>query len=96
MDSAGPELALRPVERVTEAMETPALDNRTYRVIRLDNDLEVLLMHDDETDKASASIDVNVGNFSDDPDMPGTAHAVEHVRCFRALLRPCFSLAFGN
>jgi secreted Zn-dependent insulinase-like peptidase len=26
-------------------------------------------------------MDVNVGNFSDEADMPGMAHAVEHVCC---------------
>jgi insulysin len=46
-------------------------------VIRLPNQLEVLLVHDAETDKASAAMDVNVGNFSDEEDMPGMAHAVE-------------------
>lgn len=70
----------RPVERVTDHLETPSLDDRVYRVIRLSNQLEVLLVHDAETDKASASMDVNVGNFSDEADMPGMAHAVEHVR----------------
>jgi len=39
--------------------------------------LEVLLVHDEDTDKASAAMDVNVGNFSDEPDMPGMAHAVD-------------------
>jgi insulysin len=72
---------LRLVERVTDSMETPALDDRTYRVIRLPNHLEALLVHDAETDKASAAMDVNVGNFSDEDDMPGMAHAVEHVSC---------------
>ena len=74
------EPALRPVERVTDSLETPSLDDRTYRVIRLPNELEALLVHDAETDKASAALDVNVGNFSDEYDMPGLAHAVEHVR----------------
>lgn len=69
----------RPLERVTDQLETPSLDDRVYRVIRLPNQLEVLLVHDPETDKASASMDVNVGNFSDEIDMPGMAHAVEHV-----------------
>jgi insulysin len=55
------------------------LDNRTYRVVCLPNQLEVLLVHDPETDKASAAIDVNVGSFSDEDIMPGMAHAVEHV-----------------
>lgn len=69
----------QPVERVADQLEIPSLDDRTYRVIRLPNQLEVLLVHDPETDKASAALDVNVGNFSDEDDMPGMAHAVEHV-----------------
>lgn len=68
------------VERVTDQLEKPSLDDRTYRVIRLSNQLEALLVHDPETDKASAAMDVNVGAFSDEEDMPGMAHAVEHVR----------------
>jgi insulysin len=66
-------------ELLTDKMETPALDDRSYRVIRLPNKLEALLVHDPETDKASAAMDVNVGNFSDREDMPGMAHAVEHL-----------------
>ncbi|KAK4218084.1 UCH-domain-containing protein [Rhypophila decipiens] len=67
------------VELVTDQLEIPSLDDRTYRVIRLPNQLEVLLVHDPQTDKASASMDVNVGSFSDEDDMPGMAHAVEHL-----------------
>ncbi|KAI2612887.1 LuxS/MPP-like metallohydrolase [Hypoxylon fragiforme] len=77
------EIAMRdqqkPVERVTDQLEVPSLDDRSYRVIRLPNQLEALLVHDPETDKASAALDVNVGNFSDEDDMPGMAHAVEHL-----------------
>ncbi|KAF1813871.1 LuxS/MPP-like metallohydrolase [Eremomyces bilateralis CBS 781.70] len=69
----------RLVERVAEDIERPELDNRSYRVIKLPNGLEALLIHDPETDKASASLDVNIGSFSDAADMPGLAHAVEHV-----------------
>jgi len=65
---------------ITEALEKPLLDDRSYRVIQLANEMEVLLVHDPKADKASASMDVNVGNFSDEVDMPGMAHAVEHVR----------------
>lgn len=68
-----------PVERITDQLEVPLLDDRTYRVIRLPNQLEALLVHDPDTDKASAALDVNVGNFSDEDEMPGMAHAVEHV-----------------
>jgi hypothetical protein len=67
------------VTRLTDQMERPALDTRSYRVIRLPNDLEALLIHDADTDKASAALDVNIGSFSDPKDMPGLAHAVEHM-----------------
>jgi insulysin len=67
------------IERVTDQLEKPELDDRSYRVIRLGNKLEALLVHDPDTDKASAAANVNVGNFSDDGNMPGMAHAVEHL-----------------
>lgn len=62
-----------------EDLERPLLDDRSYRIITLQNDLEVLLIHEAGTDKASAALDVNVGSFSDADDMPGIAHAVEHL-----------------
>ncbi|KAK3062583.1 metalloprotease, partial [Coniosporium uncinatum] len=68
-----------PAERLADVLEKPALDDRSYRVIRLPNQLEALLIHDPDTDKASAAMDVNVGSFSDTKDMPGIAHAVEHM-----------------
>ena len=67
------------VERLADHLEAPELDDRSYRVIRLPNRLEALLAHDPDTDKASASVNVNVGSFSDADDMPGMAHAVEHL-----------------
>jgi len=70
---------MTPIERITDKLQTSSLDNRSYRAIRLPNQLEALLVHDPETDKASASVNVNVGSFSDADDMPGMAHAVEHL-----------------
>lgn len=67
------------VRRITDDLEKPETDDRSYRVIELANKLEALLVHDPNTDKASASLNVNVGNFSDEDDMPGMAHAVEHL-----------------
>ena len=69
------------VESISDTMEKPLLDDRSYRVIQLPNQLEILLIHDPNTDKAAAAMDVNVGSFSDPNDLPGTAHAVEHL-CF--------------
>ena len=63
--------------RITDKLEIPSIDTRKYRVIRLHNQLEVLLVHDADTDMASAAMDVNVGCFSDELDMPGVAHGVE-------------------
>jgi hypothetical protein len=71
--------AVPPPERLADTLERPELDNRTYRVIKLENELEALLIHDPDTDKASAALDMNVGSFSDPDDMPGMAHAVEHL-----------------
>ena len=80
LDSPLREHRHRPVERLTDSLETPTLDNRKYRLVVLQpNQLEVLLVHDADTDKASAAMDVNVGNFSDENDFPGLAHAVEHM-----------------
>jgi insulysin len=72
-------MAPTPVKRLADRLEAPELDDRSYRVIELGNKLEALLAHDPETDKASASVNVNVGSFSDAEDMPGMAHAVEHL-----------------
>ncbi|KAK5166544.1 metalloprotease [Saxophila tyrrhenica] len=66
-------------EVLAHELEKPLLDNRTYRVIKLPNQLEALLIHDPDTDKAAAAMDVNAGSFSDEEDMPGMAHAVEHL-----------------
>ena len=67
------------VERLADSIDKPLLDNRSYRVVKLPNQLEALLIHDADTDKASAAMDVNVGSFSDVKELPGIAHAVEHL-----------------
>jgi insulysin len=46
-------------------LERPDLDEREYRIIKLDNGLQALLIHDEKTDKAAAAMDVGVGNLSD-------------------------------
>ena len=67
------------MERLADHLDAPEIDDRSYRIIRLPNKLEALLVHDIDTDKASASVNVQVGSFSDPEDMPGMAHAVEHL-----------------
>lgn len=71
--------SMAPVERLADYLEKPELDDRSYRVVKLPNKLEALLVHDSDTDKASAALSVEVGSYSDAEDMPGMAHAVEHL-----------------
>ncbi|ODQ76980.1 hypothetical protein BABINDRAFT_163886 [Babjeviella inositovora NRRL Y-12698] len=68
---------------VTNTLEKPDLDDRSYRVIRLANDLEALLIHDPTADKAGAALDVHVGSFQDPTvagvPLSGLAHFNEHL-----------------
>ena len=67
------------IQILSSKIEKPELDDRSYRLVRLnDNKLEALLVHDPKTDKASAAMDVHVGHLSDPKDFPGLAHALEH------------------
>lgn len=49
----------------TKPIEKSAQDDREYRVIQLDNGLQVTLVSDPKGDKAAASLDVAVGHLSD-------------------------------
>lgn len=49
----------------TKPLEKPANDEREYRLIKLANQLEVLVISDPDTDRASAALDVHVGSLSD-------------------------------
>ncbi|KAJ3322326.1 Insulinase (Peptidase M16), partial [Boothiomyces sp. JEL0866] len=57
----------------------PDNDEREYLAIRLENELEVLLISDPKTDKSSAALDVHVGHLSDPDDVAGLAHFCEHL-----------------
>jgi Secreted/periplasmic Zn-dependent peptidases, insulinase-like len=54
-------------------------DERDYRVLELENGLNVLLVSDDEADKAAASMNVRVGSAQDPDDLQGLAHFLEHM-----------------
>ena len=54
-------------------------DDRAYRIIKLQNNLQALLISDPKTDKAAASLSVGVGHLSDPDDRPGLAHFCEHL-----------------
>lgn len=78
--SASQDPALAKVSTVLASdLERPELDNRQYRVIRLQNGLEALLVHDPDTDKSSAAMDVRVGSFADSEDLPVSILFVRHI-----------------
>jgi len=62
----------------TELLKSPN-DKREYRYLHLRNDLRVVLISDNTTDKSSAAMSVGVGSWSDPPDCPGLAHFLEHM-----------------
>ncbi|KAF9955870.1 Insulinase (Peptidase M16) [Mortierella alpina] len=63
----------------TKPIESSLNDERSYRLIRLNNDLEVLLIHDATADKSAAALDVHVGHLSDPDNLQGLAHFLEHL-----------------
>jgi insulysin len=58
-------------------IETSASDDRAYHAFTLTNNLKCLVVSDPTADKASAALDVNVGQYSDT--IPGLAHFLEHM-----------------
>ncbi|KAF8525603.1 LuxS/MPP-like metallohydrolase [Hysterangium stoloniferum] len=59
--------------------ETSSEDDRKYRLIRLSNGLEAVVVHDALADKSAACLEVAVGHLQDPDDMPGLAHFCEHM-----------------
>jgi len=64
---------------VSPPIEISEQDDRKYRHITLANQLQVLLIQDADTDKASAAMDVRVGQLSDPEHAQGLAHFLEHM-----------------
>jgi secreted Zn-dependent insulinase-like peptidase len=54
-------------------------DTRDYLNFTLDNQLKVLVISDPGTDKAAASLDVDVGSNADPKERMGLAHFLEHM-----------------
>ena len=55
------------------------IDKKLYRYVELENQLKVLLVSDETTDKSAASLDVYVGSGSDPEGWEGLAHFLEHM-----------------
>ncbi|WP_432472420.1 insulinase family protein [Amphritea sp. HPY] len=54
-------------------------DSREYLSFTLPNQMKVLVISDPETDKAAASLDVNVGSNANPAQRQGLAHFLEHM-----------------
>ena len=67
------------LSKSTEDILKPVSDNREYRYIELSNGLKVMIISDDNADKAAASLDVFVGSAQNPVERPGLAHFLEHM-----------------
>jgi len=56
-----------------------ACDKRSYKYVKLANEMRCLLISDPEADKSAASLEVKVGSALDPPPLYGTAHFLEHM-----------------
>ena len=54
-------------------------DKRTYRYIKLANQLKCMLVSDTETQKSAATLFVNSGSLNDPKGVDGLAHFTEHM-----------------
>jgi len=61
-----------------EVIKSPN-DQREYRVLTLDNNIEIMLVSDPNTDKSAASLSVGVGLLQDPETQQGMAHYLEHM-----------------
>jgi secreted Zn-dependent insulinase-like peptidase len=67
------------MDRADEQPVKSANDDRQYRLLTLDNEMEVLLISDPGTPKAAAALDVMVGSGDNPPGRGGLAHFLEHM-----------------
>lgn len=65
----------------------PIVDTRNYKLIKLENNLEVLLISDRNSSICSAALSVEVGSFKDDL-IPGLAHFTGHALYLGSKLYP--------
>eukprot|EP00929_Paragymnodinium_shiwhaense_P102157 TRINITY_DN65344_c0_g1_i1.p1 TRINITY_DN65344_c0_g1~~TRINITY_DN65344_c0_g1_i1.p1 ORF type:complete len:1087 (-),score=246.83 TRINITY_DN65344_c0_g1_i1:518-3778(-) len=64
---------------LAETVHAPASDERKYRVVELQNGLQVLLASDPMADVSAASLSVRCGSFQDPDNRLGLAHFHEHM-----------------
>src|SRR6266702_470686 len=63
----------------TKPIQKSQQDDREYRLIRLENGLHAMLVHDAKADKAAASLDVAVGHLHDAVSNSGPTPKCDYV-----------------
>lgn len=74
-----PESTMKKFEIVNSSMKQSPNDKRDYQVIRLSNELEVLLISDPDLQNSAASLSVPVGSMHNPDSQLGLAHYLEHM-----------------
>ncbi|KFD65259.1 hypothetical protein M514_00656 [Trichuris suis] len=67
------------VTRRSDSIIKSPEDKRLYRGLELSNGMKVMLVSDPTTEKAAASLDLNIGHLNDPRELPGLAHFCEHM-----------------
>ena len=55
------------------------MDKGKYKIIKLENEIEILLISNDRANMAYAAVSVGVGSLSDPISVPGISHFCEHM-----------------
>ena len=64
---------------VSEPATIPPLDDRAYRILRLDNGFTAMLVSDPDTPTTAAALSVRAGSYDEPDDRAGLAHFLEHM-----------------
>ena len=77
--NTSPESTMKKFEIVNNSIIQSSNDTREYQVIRLSNDLEVLLISDPDLQNSAASLSVPIGSMHNPDSQLGLAHYLEHM-----------------
>ena len=66
------------VTQLAEVIKSPN-DNRPYAAIRLDNDIEVLMISDPDAEKSAVALGVGAGFLFEPLSQQGLSHFLEHM-----------------
>ena len=67
------------IKYATKMVTKSQFDNRSYKYLKLQNNLKCMLVSDPDAEKSAATVYVGVGNLYDPPHANGLAHFLEHM-----------------